>query len=192
MLRPISLSMTRILSPSSPGWSRWASVQDLGLTIGSLGIPEFNTTFLRHIHEEVRPKTFYELIKIMGLSHGKDVWLNNAQDLISSGAASSLSEVICCRDDIMLSLIHRGMDKALAFSITEKVRKGRPLSEEDEKAIEKAGMPDWYVDSCKKITYLFPKAHAAAYVFMAVRLAYFKVHYPLEFYAAYLSTRCDS
>jgi DNA polymerase-3 subunit alpha (Gram-positive type) len=168
------------------------SAEDLGLTIGSLGIPEFNTPFLRQILEEVRPKTFDELIKIMGLSHGKDVWLNNAQDLISSGAASSLSEVICCRDDIMLSLIHRGMDKALAFSITEKVRKGRPLSEEDEKAIEKAGMPDWYVDSCKKITYLFPKAHAAAYVFMAVRLAYFKVHYPLEFYAAYLSTSCNS
>lgn len=168
------------------------SGEELGLTVGSLGIPEFNTPFLRQILEEVRPKTFDELIKIMGLSHGKDVWLNNAQDLISSKAASSLSEVICCRDDIMLALIHKGMDKALAFSIMEKVRKGRPLSEDDEEAIEKVGMPNWYVNSCKKITYLFPKAHAAAYVFMAVRLAYFKVHYPLEFYAAYLSTRCDS
>jgi DNA polymerase-3 subunit alpha (Gram-positive type) len=168
------------------------SPEDLGLTIGSLAIPEFNTPFLRQILEEVRPKTFDELVRIMGLSHGKDVWLNNAQDLISNGQAASLSEVICCRDDIMLALIHKGMDKALAFSIMEKVRKGRSLSDEDEKAMTAVGMPDWYVDSCKKITYLFPKAHAAAYVFMAVRLAYLKVHYPLEFYAAYLSTRCDS
>ena len=164
---------------------------DLGLSIGTLGIPEFNTPFLRQILEETRPTTFDELIKIMGLSHGKDVWLNNAQELLTNGVVSSLSDVICCRDDIMLTLIQKGMDKAHAFSIMEKVRKGKPLSEEDEQAMRAVGVPDWYLESCKKISYLFPKAHAAAYVLMAVRLAYFKVHYPHAFYAAYFSTRCD-
>jgi DNA polymerase-3 subunit alpha (Gram-positive type) len=167
------------------------SAEELGLSIGSLAIPEFNTPFLRQILEDIRPTTIDELIRIMGLSHGKDVWLNNAQDIISNGDASSLSEVICCRDDIMLALIQKGMDKAQAFSIMETVRKGRLLTEKDQEAILQVGMPKWYLDSCRKITYLFPKAHAAAYVLMAVRLAYFKVHYPHEFYAAYLSTRCN-
>lgn len=167
------------------------NADDLGLAIGSLGIPEFNTPFLRQILAETRPTTFDELIKIMGLSHGKDVWLNNAQDLIARGTVSSLSDVICCRDDIMLALIQKGLDKAHAFSIMEKVRKGRSLSDEDAEAMRAVGAPEWYLESCKKISYLFPKAHAAAYVLMAVRLAYFKVHYPHAFYAAYLSTRCD-
>lgn len=164
---------------------------DLGFDIGTLGIPEFNTPFLRQILADTRPTTFDELIKIMGLSHGKDVWLNNAQDLLAQGLASSLSEVICCRDDIMLVLIQKGMDKAHAFSVMEKVRKGRPLSAEDEEAMRAVGAPEWYLESCKKISYLFPKAHAAAYVIMAFRLAYFKVHYPHAFYAAYFSTRCN-
>ena len=165
--------------------------EELGVDIGSLGIPEYNTSFGRQILADTRPKTFDDLIKVMGLFHGTDVWLNNAQELIEKGTATSLGEVICCRDDIMLFLIEKGVEKRLAFSIMEKARKGRPLSDDDVAAMEKAGVPDWYIKSCKAVSYLFPKAHAAAYAMMAVRIAFFKVHYPIQFYAAYFSTRCN-
>jgi len=152
----------------------------------AIGIPEFNTRFVRGMLSETRPRSFADLVRISGLSHGTDVWANNARDLIQEGVAS-LGEVIATREDIFLHLMKLGMDPALAFSIAEKVRKGKPLSEEDISAMRKVNVPEWYINSCKKISYLFPKAHAAAYVTTAFRIAYFKAHYPLAFYAAYFS-----
>lgn len=162
-----------------------------GCEVGSLGIPEFGTNFVRQILVETRPTTIDELIRISGLSHGVDVWLNNARDLVKGGVAT-LREVICTRDDIMNYLIVRGMDETLAFYIMESVRKGFGLKQEWEEAISAVGAPEWFMESCKKIGYMFPRAHAVAYVIMALRIAYFKVHYPRAFYAAYFSIRADS
>ncbi len=164
--------------------------KELGTDVGTLGIPEFGTRFVRGMLQETRPKSFAELVRISGLSHGTDVWLNNARDWINSGLAT-LSDVISCRDDIMNFLIHKGMDPSKAFRIMEKVRKGKGISEEDEKDMRKVKVPKWFIESCKKIKYLFPKAHAVAYVSMAFRIAYFKVHYPLAFYSAYFSIKGD-
>ena len=133
--------------------------------MGTLGIPEFGTTFVRSMLSDTRPSTFGELVRISGLSHGTDVWLNNAKDIITSGHAS-LSQVIACRDDIMNYLIGKGMEPKEAFKIMEKVRKGKGLSKEDEIEIRSCGAPEWFMNSCKKIKYLFPRAHAAAYVSM--------------------------
>lgn len=164
--------------------------EELGSTVGTLGIPEFGTKFVRQMLEDTRPKTFAELVRISGLSHGTDVWLNNAQDYIRAGVAK-LSEVISVRDDIMNYLIQKGMDPSSAFKIMEKVRKGKGLSPEDEAAMRAANVPEWYIESCKKIKYMFPKAHASAYVMMAFRIAWFKVHLPLAFYATYFSVKAD-
>lgn len=164
--------------------------EDLGSTVGTLGIPEFGTKFVRQMLEDTRPKTFAELVRISGLSHGTDVWLNNAQDYIRAGVAK-LSEVISVRDDIMNYLIQKGMDPSVSFKIMEKVRKGKGLSPEDEAAMRAANVPEWYVESCNKIKYMFPKAHASAYVMMAFRIAWFKVHLPLAFYATYFSVKAD-
>jgi len=161
---------------------------ELGTDMGTLGIPEFGTTFVRSMLSDTRPSTFGELVRISGLSHGTDVWLNNAKDIITSRQAS-LSNVIACRDDIMNYLIARGMEPRDAFKIMEKVRKGKGLSEEDEREVRSCGAPEWFVNSCKKIKYLFPRAHAAAYVSMGYRVAYFKVHYPLAFYSTYFSIK---
>lgn len=175
----------------------FSSTEPLGVTpeqirstVGTYGIPEFGTKFVRQMLEDTKPKTFAELVRISGLSHGTDVWLNNAQDLIRSGTAK-LSEVISTRDDIMVYLIHKGLEPARAFRIMESVRKGKGVAEEDEAYMREHGVPDWYIESCKKIKYMFPKAHATAYVLMAVRIAYFKVHYPLAFYATYFTVRAD-
>ena len=164
------------------------SAEDIDSKVASLAVPEFGTRFVRQMLVDTKPTTFSELIRISGLSHGTDVWLNNAQGLVRAGTAS-LAEVISTRDDIMVYLILQGVDKHEAFTIMESVRKGRGITPEQEEAMVACGVPDWYIGSCKKIKYMFPKAHAAAYVMMAFRIAYFKVHYPESFYVAYFSIR---
>ncbi|MBX6351291.1 MAG: PolC-type DNA polymerase III [Clostridia bacterium] len=154
--------------------------------VGTLGIPEFGTRFVRGMLLDTRPATFAELVRISGLSHGTDVWANNARELTREGTAT-LSEVIATRDDLYLYLIERGMEPKRAFDIGERVRKGRGLGPEDEEAMRALGIPGWYVESCRKITYLFPKAHAVAYVMMAFRIAWYKVHRPAAFYAAHFT-----
>lgn len=155
---------------------------------GSLGIPEFGTGFVRQMLKDTKPTTFEELVRISGLSHGTDVWLNNAQDLINKGI-TVLKNAICTRDDIMNYLIGQGLDKKLSFNIMEKVRKGKGLTDDDEIAMKEIGIPQWYIDSCNKIKYMFPRAHAVAYVMMSYRIAYYKVHYPAYFYATYFTNK---
>ena len=158
---------------------------------GGTAIPEFGTSFVRGMLEDTQPDQFDILVRLSGFSHGTDVWLGNAKDLITSGTAK-VSEAIGCRDDIMLFLISKGMDPKRSFKIMEAVRKGRGLPDGAEEEMKAAGVPDWYIGSCKKIAYLFPKAHAVAYVMMAFRIAWFKVHRPLAFYAAYFSIRAKA
>ncbi|MDF2875992.1 MAG: polC 1, partial [Sporomusa sp.] len=160
----------------------------LNSTVATFGIPEFGTKFVRQMLEDTKPKTFSELVRISGFSHGTDVWLNNAQDLIRNGTAK-LSEAISARDDIMVYLIHKGVDPQVAFKVMESVRKGKGVKPDDVEKLQAKNVPEWYVESCQKIKYMFPKAHAVAYVMMAFRIAYCKVHHPLAFYAAYFTVR---
>jgi len=163
----------------------------LGCPIGCRGIPEFGTEFVIGMVEEAKPKSLSDLIRISGLSHGTNVWLNNAQELIKSGDAT-ISTCICTRDDIMVYLINQGLEEALAFNIMENVRRGWGIPPEWEKEMKDAGVPNWYIWSCKKITYMFPKAHAAAYVMMAFRIAYCKINFPLAYYAGYFGIRAKA
>ncbi len=155
---------------------------------GSIAVPEFGTKFTREMLVDTQPDKMSTLIRLSGFSHGTDVWLGNAKDLITSGTAS-VEEVIGCRDDIMLYLISKGMDAKRAFKIMEAVRKGKGLAPDMEQEMRDLKVPDWYIDSCKKIKYLFPKAHAVAYVTMALRIGWYKVHKPLAFYCAYFTVR---
>lgn len=182
--------------------SIFSSTDALGVTkeqihseVGSFGVPEFGTKFVRGMLVDTRPTTFDELIRISGLSHGTDVWLGNAQSLIEAGTVT-LQDAICCRDDIMIYLIKMGLPPNPAFKIMETVRKGKALKdpakwEEYKNMMKEHNVPDWYIKSCEKIKYMFPKAHAAAYVTNAFRIAWFKVHEPLAYYASYFSIRAD-
>ncbi|GBG96503.1 PolC-type DNA polymerase III [Lactococcus termiticola] len=171
--------------------------EQIGVKLGTLGIPEMGTFTSMNMIAEAKPKTFADLLQISGLSHGTDVWAGNAQDLIRQGIAD-LSHVIGCRDDIMVYLIHQGLSESMSFNIMERVRKGMwsKMDEEEREGylaeMRAHDVPEWYIESCSKIKYMFPKAHAAAYIMMALRVAYFKVHYPIYYYCAWFSIRANA
>lgn len=162
--------------------------EELGANSGTFGIPEFRTSFTRQMIDDTHPNCFSDLVRISGFSHGTDVWLGNAQDLIRAGTCT-LKDAISARDDIMMYLIHHGIDPLLSFKTMEGVRKGKGIKPEVVENLRENNVPEWYIESCQKIKYLFPRAHATAYVMMAYRIAFCKVHYPLAYYAAYFSIR---
>ena len=192
-INDIPLDDRKVMSLFSSPDALGVKEEDILCKTGTLGIPEFGTNFVIGMLEETRPKTFAELIKISGLSHGTDVWNGNARDLILNNTCK-FSEVVGCRDDIMVYLIQCGIDKSQSFKISEFIRKGKSVKEPDKweeykKIMLDAKVPEWYIKSCEKIKYMFPKAHAAAYVTMAFRVAWFKVYHPINYYRVYLSIR---
>ena len=198
MLQDLSGIEPKDIPPDDPEVMRiFGGTEVLGVTpeqidsnTGTLGIPEFGTKFVRGMLEQTKPTTFTELLQISGLSHGTDVYLGNAEELIRLHGIP-LSEVIGCRDDIMVYLIHKGVENGAAFKIMEGVRKGKGIPEDYQAMMRENNVPEWYIESCLKIKYMFPKAHAAAYVLMALRVAWFKVHKPLLYYCAYFSVRAQ-
>lgn len=188
--KEIPLDDPRTLSLFSSPETLGVTAEDIRSSTGTFGIPEFGTKFVRQMLEDTQPKSFSDLVRISGLSHGTDVWLGNAQDLVRSGTAI-ISEIIACRDDIMVYLIYKGLEPGRAFKIMEGVRKGKGLKPEDIEEMKSHAVPDWYITSCQKIKYMFPKAHAVAYVTMAFRIAWFKIYYPEAFYATFFTVRAD-
>lgn len=191
------IKVTDIPIPDEKVMRMFVSTEPLGIPDGTspadsatLGLPEMGTFMARGMIKETKPSRFYDLVQLMGLSHGTDVWKGNAQDLIHQGICT-INEVIGCRDGIMTRLIYYGLPAKSSFDIMEKVRKGKGLSEEHEALMREHNVPDWYIDSCKKIKYMFPKAHAAAYAISALRIAWFKVYYPEAYYSAYFTVRAD-
>lgn len=170
-----------------------SAIGNKGVTVGALGLPEYGTPFVRGMLEDTRPKNFSELVRISGFSHGTDVWLNNAQDLIKNGVVK-LEDAISTRDDVMNYLIQHGVKPLTSFKVMENVRKGKGLEKggsNNRAELDAAHVPQWFIDSCLKIGYLFPRAHAVAYVMMAFRIAWFKVYQPLAYYAAYFTIRAE-
>ena len=188
--RDIPLDDAQVMSLFTSPDALGISADDIGCQTGTLGIPEFGTPFVRQMLLDTKPTTMEELIRVSGLSHGTGVWLGNTKDIISSGIAP-LSECICTREDIMNYLISVGLPTKLSFDAMENVRKGRKLTQEMEAAMVAAQVPDWFIESCNKIGYMFPKGHAVAYVIMALRVGWYKVYHPLAYYAAYFSIRAD-
>ena len=186
--KTIPFDDTATLSLFSSTKALGISEKELGANSGTFGIPEFRTAFTRQMIDDTHPKCFSDLVRISGFSHGTNVWLGNAQDLIKAGTCT-LQNAISARDDIMMYLIHKGVDPLLAFKTMENVRKNRGIAPDVVEILKKASIPDWYIESCQKIEYLFPRAHATAYVMMAYRIAFCKVHYPLAYYTAYFSIR---
>ena len=191
-IKNINVGDEKILSLFSGTEVMNVTPEQIGCKIGTLGLPELGTDFVINMLLETKPKTFSELVKISGLSHGTDVWNNNAQDLVKSGI--EFKNIIGCRDDIMVNLISYGIEPLKSFKIMEFVRKGKPSKEKDQwleyaAIMKEHNVPEWYIESCHKIKYMFPKAHACAYVLSALRIAYFKVYYPIYYYAAYFSIR---
>ncbi|WP_369700394.1 PolC-type DNA polymerase III [Clostridium estertheticum] len=186
----IPLSDDNVISLFTSPKALGLTAKELGCEVGSYGVPEFGTKFVRQMLLDTQPKSFSDLVRISGLSHGTDVWINNAQYYIKEGF-TTLKDCISTRDDIMVYLLHKDLEPKTAFTIMEKVRKGKGLSEEHEKIMKEHDVPDWYIGSCKKIKYMFPKGHAVAYVMMAIRIAYYKVYYPKEYYATFFTIRAD-
>ena len=190
--RTVPLDQRDVMSLFAGTQALGISPEDIGgCKLGCLGIPEFGTDFAMQMLIDTKPKYFSDLVRIAGLSHGTDVWLGNAQTLIEEGKAT-ISTAICTRDDIMIYLISMGVESSLAFTIMESVRKGKGLRDEWIQTMKDHDVPDWYIWSCKLIKYMFPKAHAAAYVMMAYRIAWYKVFHPLAYYAAFFSIRATS
>ena len=188
--RTLPLTDPDVISLFSGTQALGVTPEQIGSKTGTYGVPEFGTKFVRQMLEETHPTTMEELIRISGLSHGTDVWIGNAQEIIKAGIAP-LASCICCRDDIMNALIDYGVAPKMSFDTMESVRKGRGLKPEMEEAMIEHNVPTWFIDSCKKIKYMFPKGHAVAYVTMALRIAWYKVHRPAAYYCAYYTVRAD-